>query len=102
MEIQLTPELEARLVAKARQNGQTPGVYAAELLARDLELSNVVERKHDVILAPKSARAISELAEQEARNAPPVDWSEILGVWGRSGHAVDGLEFEREQRDEWP
>ena len=102
MDIQLTPELEARLVARARQNGQTPDVYAAELLTRDLNISSEAGSERDLVLSPKSARAVSELAAQPARNASRVDWTKIFGAWGRSGHAVDGLEFERKQREEWP
>ena len=102
MEIQLPPDLEALLILRAEQEMQTPDVYATRILARELggeELARDLNKAEKSTNFP-SAKDLSKQFAEEARRQPLLDLSEVYGSWGRAGHAVDGVEYDRELRAE--
>ncbi len=90
MELILSPELEARLQQRAAQEDRYPNQVVVEALERLLagEPGETDEQR------------LSRLITLRAQRNPP-DFDDLIGAWARTGHAVDGLEYERELRDEW-
>ncbi len=90
MELILPPELEARLHEKAAQEDRYPSQIVVEALERLLAGTTV----------GTDEQQLSRLIVMRAQRNPP-DFDDLIGAWARTGHAVDGLEYERQLRDEW-
>ena len=90
MELILPPELEARLHLKAEQEARYPSQIVVEAL--ELLLAGEATETEE----QRQSRLITLRAE-----ANPPDFEDLIGAWARTGHAVDGLEYERQLRAEW-
>ena len=90
MELTLSPELEARLHRRAAQEDRYPSQIVVEALELLLAGGFVGTEEQ------RQSRLIMERAQ-----ANPPNFEDLIGAWERTGHSVDGLEYEKELRAEW-